>query len=84
VWGSGNAKLEFLHVNDMVKACVHHIELDRAVYGKNTEAMVLHISIGFGGDVNIEELADTLKNVVGFKGQVEFNTSKPDGPPRKC
>jgi len=83
VWGSGNAKREFLHVNDMASASVHVIELNSEIYGNNTESMVSHLNVGFGEDVSIRELAGTIKKVVGFEGSIEFDISKPDGSPRK-
>jgi GDP-L-fucose synthase len=83
VWGSGNAKREFLHVSDMSRACVHLIELDRANYECHTEPMVSHVNVGVGEDVTIRQLAETVKQVVGFKGSIEFDSSKSDGPPRK-
>ena len=83
IWGSGNAMREFLHVDDMAAACLHIMQMDEATYLKNTEPMLSHINVGTGIDVTIRELAETLAEVVGFKGELAFDSSKPDGTPRK-
>jgi GDP-L-fucose synthase len=83
VWGSGSPMREFLHVDDMAKACVHVMQLEQAIYDTNTEPMLSHINVGTGVDCTIRELAETLKSVIGFKGELVFDSSKPDGAPRK-
>jgi GDP-L-fucose synthase len=74
---------EFLHVDDMAEASVYVMNLDQQTYGENTQPMLSHINVGTGIDCTIAELAHTLAKVVGFKGRVIFDTSKPDGAPRK-
>lgn len=83
IWGSGNPKREFLHVDDMAAACVHVMELDSEVYQNNTQPMLSHINVGTGVDCTIRELAETVAKVTGFKGTLTFDSSKPDGAPRK-
>jgi len=83
VWGTGNAMREFLFVDDMAEAAIFVLNLDRETYLKNTEIMLSHINIGTGVDVTTRELAETMKEVVGFQGELTFDTSKPDGAPRK-
>ncbi|MCK4743190.1 MAG: GDP-L-fucose synthase [Sulfuriflexus sp.] len=83
VWGSGNAKREFLHVDDMAAASLFILQLDNETYQSNTQEMLSHINIGTGIDCSIGEMAGTVKRVVGFEGELVFDTSKPDGPPRK-
>ena len=83
VWGTGKAMREFLYVDDMAKASVFVLELDKQTYHANTEAMLSHINIGTGIDITTRELAETMKQVVGFKGGLVFDTEKPDGAPRK-
>ena len=83
VWGSGTPMREFLHVDDMAAACIHVMELDREVWQEYTQPMLSHINVGTGVDCTIRELAQTLAQVVGYKGRVVFDASKPDGTPRK-
>jgi len=83
VWGSGKPMREFLHVDDMAAASLFVLELDGAAYQANTAPMLSHINVGTGTDVTIRELAETMARVVGFKGQIGFDTTKPDGTPRK-
>ncbi|MGI2026831.1 GDP-L-fucose synthase [Endozoicomonas acroporae] len=83
VWGTGMPMREFLHVDDMAAACLHVMNLDKAIYCKYTEPMMSHVNVGTGVDCTIRELAETMKKVVGFEGDIVFDTSKPDGTPRK-
>jgi len=83
VWGSGNAMREFLYVDDMAAASLFVLELDDDIYRSNTKPMLSHINVGTGVDVTIREMAETMKRVVGFKGELKFDASKPDGAPRK-
>jgi GDP-L-fucose synthase len=83
VWGSGNQMREFLHVDDMAGACLHVMQLDQAIYQAQTQPMLSHINVGTGEDVTIRELAELVKKVVGFEGELVFDSSKPDGAPRK-
>lgn len=83
VWGTGQVKREFLHVDDMASACVHVMTLPKALYEKYTEPTVSHINVGTGQDVSIRELVETIQEVTGFEGNVEWDTTKPEGPPRK-
>ena len=83
VWGSGTPKREFLFVDDMAKASlfVHNLDSKRLI-GK-VNSMLSHINVGTGTDVTIKELAETIKEVVGFTGTLVFDRTKPDGTPRK-
>jgi GDP-L-fucose synthase len=83
VWGSGKPMREFLHVDDMAAASVHVMNLDDATYQANTQPMLSHINVGTGVDCTIRELAYTMEKVVGFEGNLLFDTKKPDGAPRK-
>ena len=74
VWGTGTPLREFLYVDDMADACVFLME--------NYEGEQ-HVNIGTGEEVSIRELAETIKKVVGFEGELVFNTDMPDGTPRK-
>ncbi len=83
VWGTGKPMREFLHVDDMAAASIHVMQLEEQLYQANTEPMLSHINVGTGVDCTIRELAETLKKVVDFKGQLTFDTTKPDGTARK-
>ncbi len=83
VWGTGNAMREFLYVDDMAEASLFVLELDEQTYKANTKPMLSHINVGTGKDVTIREMAETMKEVVGFKGELSFDTTKPDGTLRK-
>ncbi|MBU2710382.1 GDP-L-fucose synthase [Zooshikella harenae] len=83
IWGSGKPKREFLYVSDMASACVHIMELPLDTYQVNTSLMQSHINIGSGIDCTIQELAETVAKVTGFHGKLIFDSTKPDGTPRK-
>ncbi|MGK0375842.1 MAG: GDP-L-fucose synthase [Arenicella sp.] len=83
VWGSGTPQREFLHVDDMARASIYVMNVPISEYQKVTDERLSHINVGTGVDCTIAELAETIKKVVGFKGQLQFDTSKPDGTPRK-
>jgi GDP-L-fucose synthase len=83
IWGTGTPKREFLYVDDMARACVYVMHLDKATYDQYTEPMCSHINVGTGSDMTINELAETIKDVIGYGGNIEFDPSKPDGTPRK-
>jgi GDP-L-fucose synthase len=74
---------EFLHVDDMASASIHVMNLAKTIYDENTEAMLSHINVGTGVDCTIRELVETVAKVTGFEGTIEFDSSKPDGAPRK-
>lgn len=82
-WGSGKPMREFLHVDDMAAASIYVMQLDTATYEANTQPMLSHINVGTGVDCTIRELVETVAKVVGFEGEIVFDTSKPDGAPRK-
>ncbi|BBM03886.1 GDP-L-fucose synthase [Microbulbifer sp. GL-2] len=83
VWGSGSAMRDFLHVDDLAQACVHVMQLPEDIYSNEVEAMASHINIGSGSDCSIREIAEKIAQVVGFPGELFFNSSMPDGTPRK-
>jgi GDP-L-fucose synthase len=83
IWGSGTPRREFLYVDDMAEASVHVMQLDPAAYAKHTKPMLSHINVGTGEDLTIAELARLIGKVVGFRGDIAFDPTKPDGTPRK-
>lgn len=85
IWGTGSPKREFLWSDDMADACVHIMEKIsfKEITKDQNQVRNTHINIGTGEDISIKELAEIIKKVVGFEGSLVFNTSKPDGTPRK-
>jgi GDP-L-fucose synthase len=83
IWGSGSPMREFLHVDDMAAASVHVLELPAEVYRAHTQPMLSHVNVGTGVDCTIRELAETIARVTGFRGRLVWDTTKPDGAPRK-
>jgi GDP-L-fucose synthase len=83
IWGSGKPMREFLYVDDMAEASVYVMNLEPDVYAAHTDPMHSHINVGTGQDVTIAELAQLVGEVVGYRGRIEFDTTKPDGTPRK-
>ena len=83
VWGSGSPMREFLYVDDMAGACLHVMNLPEEVYGEHVLPMSSHINVGTGKDCTIRELANTIARAVGYRGDILWDTSKPDGTPRK-
>jgi GDP-L-fucose synthase len=81
IWGSGMPKREFLYVDDMAKACIHTMNMDKNDFNKY--AIDGFLNIGYGSDVTIKDLAYLIAAIVGYKGNIIFNTQKPDGTPVK-
>ncbi|MBM5782414.1 MAG: GDP-L-fucose synthase [Pelagibacterales bacterium] len=75
VWGSGTPKREFLYADDLAEACV---------FVMNNKEIKNLINIGYGSDISISELANLVKNTVGYVGEIKFDPTKPDGTPKKC
>ena len=83
IWGTGKPLREFLHVDDMARACIHIMDLPFERYQKVASPRLSHINVGSGVDCSIAELVSTIGEVTGFQGKIEYDTSKPDGAPRK-
>ncbi|MDA9353012.1 GDP-L-fucose synthase [Gammaproteobacteria bacterium] len=83
VWGTGKAMREFLYVDDMAEASLFVLELSKKSYQANTRPTLSHINVGSGIDITIRELAEIIQEVVGFNGTLNFDSSRPDGAPRK-
>jgi len=83
VWGTGQAKREFLYVEDMAAASLHVMRLNSVTLAKHTHPMLSHINIGTGKDITIRSLVDEVVRVTGYQGRVIWNTQMPDGTPRK-
>jgi len=85
-WGTGSPLREFLYSDDLAEACVFLVEnanYEGMAFTDESGTVQSHINVGSGKEVTIKELAETVKEVVGFKGELEWDTSKPDGTPRK-
>ncbi|BFM20126.1 GDP-L-fucose synthase [Gilvimarinus japonicus] len=82
-WGTGSPMREFLHVDDMAAASVYVMNLPNNAYLQQTQPMLSHINVGTGVDCTIKKLTETVAKVVGFEGEIKWDTSKPDGTPRK-
>ena len=83
VWGSGSPRREFLYVDDMAAACLHIMNLEYATFAAHTHPMQSHINVGYGDDITILKLAETVADTIGFQGEIKFDPGKPDGAPRK-
>lgn len=83
IWGSGMPRREFLHVDDMARACVFVMSLDEETYRAKTKPTFSHINVGTGIDCTIRELAETMARISGFTGELVFDAAKLDGTPRK-
>ena len=83
VWGSGKPRRELMYVDDMAEASLFVHNLDQVTYLENTETKLSHVNVGTGIDVTIQELAETIMNVVGFTGELRFDETRPDGTMRK-
>jgi GDP-L-fucose synthase len=83
IWGTGTPHREFLNVDDMAAASIFVMNMPKAQYDALTEPMRSHLNAGYGSDVSIRDLAELIKKIVGFSGDLVFDASKPDGTPRK-
>lgn len=83
VWGTGEVRREFLHVDDLAPACTHVMNIDDETWSAHTDPRCSHINVGTGDDLTIRELAESIKTTVGFMGKVIYLPDKPEGSPRK-
>ena len=83
IWGSGKPYREFLFVDDMAAASVYVMNISKDIYEKNTSPRQSHINVGYGSDITISQLSAAVAKVIGYSGEIRFDTTKPDGAPRK-
>jgi len=83
IWGSGKPRREFLFVDDMARASIHLMNVDKLIYSSLTEQRCSYVNVGSGMDITIMELAKKIKKIIGYKGQIKFDSTKPDGTKRK-
>ncbi len=83
VWGSGAPLREFLHVDDMAAASLYVLGMPRGTLRRHVSERLSHVNIGAGADISIKGLAEMIAEVTGYRGGIRFDSSKPDGTPRK-
>ena len=83
IWGTGKARREFLYVEDMAKGALAVLSAEKEKLAQITTPMLSHINIGTGVDISIGDLAELIKKTIGYSGELVFDTTKPDGTPRK-
>jgi GDP-L-fucose synthase len=82
-WGTGLPRREFLYVDDMAAASIYVMLLSSAEYIKSTEMMLSHINVGSGSDITIKQLTELIAKEIGYSGEINWDSAKPDGAPRK-
>ena len=83
IWGTGESKREFLYVDDMARASIHLMNVEKKTFDNFISPMCSHINVGSGKDLTIKNLAEDIKDVIGYKGKINFDSTKPNGAPRK-
>ena len=83
IWGTGAPKREFLYVDDMARASIYLMNIDKKIFNEQISRVCSHINVGSGEELSIKEVAGIIKEIVGFKGKTNFDQNKPDGSPRK-
>lgn len=83
VWGTGNPMREFLHVDDLAGACIHILNIEKTLYDSHIQPTLSHINVGSGKEISIKDLSTLMADIVEYRGQIVFDSSKPDGTPRK-
>lgn len=83
IWGTGNVRREFLHVDDLAGAVLLVMKMSKETYGTVTSPTQSHLNVGTGDDITIRDLANLIRSIVGYKGDLIFNVNQPDGTPRK-
>jgi GDP-L-fucose synthase len=83
IWGTGTPKREFLYVDDLAQAAIHVMNVDKKIYNEQISSEICHINVGSEQELTVKELAETIKEVVGFEGKINFDKTKPDGTLRK-
>ena len=83
VWGSGKPKREFLYVDDMARASIFLMKTKKKIFERNISPMCSHINVGSGKELSIKKLSESIKDIVGYKGEIIYDKSKPDGNLKK-
>ena len=83
IWGTGTPRREFLYVDDLASASIHLMNIEKKTYDNHTSKMCQHINVGSGSELSIKELAKIIKDIVGYKGNINLDVTKPDGNTKK-
>ena len=83
IWGTGTPKRDFLYVDDMARASIYLMNIDKKIFNEQISRVCSHINVGSGEELSIKEVVEIIKEIVGFKGKTNFDLNKPDGSPRK-
>jgi len=83
IWGTGSPQREFLHVDDLARACIYTMQLSKQTFVSTLQNDMPHINIGSGNEVSIRQLVEILADISGFKGNIIYDSSRLDGAPRK-
>ena len=83
IWGTAHPEESFSYVDDMARACIHFMNIEKATYQNASDPMCSHLNIGSRDDLTIREVAEAVREVVGYRGGIELDTDMPDGTPRK-
>ena len=83
VWGTGKPKREFLYVDDLASACIEIMKMNKNKFSKIVKNNTSHINVGYGTDITIKKLVKIIASIIGYNGKILFDSSKPDGTPRK-
>jgi GDP-L-fucose synthase len=83
IWGTGKALREFLHVEDMARACILIMNIEKKIFNKSVSSRCSHVNVGSNSEISILDLADLIAQVVGYQGKINFNSDMPDGMMRK-
>lgn len=83
IWGTGEPYREFLHVDDLASAAIHLMNLEKELYSSSISPQQSHINVGSGNDLKIKDLSMLIAKVVDFNGSIHFDSSMPDGSPKK-
>lgn len=84
IWGTGTPRREFLYSDDMAEGCIAVMDADKRAFDSVTRPMRCHLNLGPGYDVEIREFAEIVKKVIGYNGELVYDTSRPDGTMLKC
>ncbi len=83
IWGTGKPRREFLYVDDMAEASIYLMNLNEKIYFEKVKPRLSHVNVGYGKDISINELSNLISSLIGYKGKIIYDKTKPDGPYQK-